>query len=91
MSETWRKMSAADLGRGIEAGEICPLDLTESFLDAIEEHPHRDRIYTQTMRLHALEIAAAARARAKAGLRRGLLDGVPVSWKDLFDTANVPT
>ncbi|WP_286174244.1 amidase [Rhodobacter sp. NTK016B] len=91
MSETWRKMSAAALGRGIDAGEICPLDLTESFLDAIEAHPHRDRIYTQTMRLHALEIAAAARARAKSGQRRGPLDGVPVSWKDLFDTANVPT
>jgi aspartyl-tRNA(Asn)/glutamyl-tRNA(Gln) amidotransferase subunit A len=29
--------------------------------------------------------------RAKAGLRKGLLDGVPVSWKDLFDTAGVAT
>ncbi|MCA2014220.1 amidase [Cereibacter sphaeroides] len=91
MSETWRSMSAGALGRGIEAGKICPLDLTECFLDAIDSHEHRDRIYTTTMRLHALEIAAAARGRAKAGLRRGLLDGVPVSWKDLFDTAGVPT
>jgi aspartyl-tRNA(Asn)/glutamyl-tRNA(Gln) amidotransferase subunit A len=33
----------------------------------------------------------AAAARAKAGLRRGLLDGVPVSWKDLFDTAGIAT
>jgi aspartyl-tRNA(Asn)/glutamyl-tRNA(Gln) amidotransferase subunit A len=29
--------------------------------------------------------------RAKTGLRRGLLDGVPISWKDLFDTAGTAT
>jgi aspartyl-tRNA(Asn)/glutamyl-tRNA(Gln) amidotransferase subunit A len=33
----------------------------------------------------------AAAARAKTGLRRGLLDGVPISWKDLFDTAGIAT
>ena len=33
----------------------------------------------------------AAAGRAKAGLRKGLLDGVPISWKDLFDTAGIPT
>jgi aspartyl-tRNA(Asn)/glutamyl-tRNA(Gln) amidotransferase subunit A len=33
----------------------------------------------------------AAAARAKAGLRKGVLDGVPVSWKDLFDTAGIAT
>ncbi|WP_323021476.1 amidase [Pararhodobacter sp.] len=91
MSEEWRAMSAAALGRGIEAGKICPVDLTEAYLDAIDTHPWRDRIYARTMRLHALEIAAAARGRAKLGQRRGPLDGVPVSWKDLFDTAGVAT
>ncbi|MCZ6607275.1 MAG: amidase family protein [Alphaproteobacteria bacterium] len=29
--------------------------------------------------------------RAGAGLRRGPLDGVPISWKDLFDSAGAPT
>ncbi len=33
----------------------------------------------------------AAAGRAKAGLRKGLLDGVPLSWKDLFDTAGMAT
>jgi aspartyl-tRNA(Asn)/glutamyl-tRNA(Gln) amidotransferase subunit A len=33
----------------------------------------------------------AAAGRAKMGLRRGLLDGVPISWKDLFDSAGVAT
>lgn len=91
MSEQWRSKSAAALGRGIEAGEVCPVELTEAYLDAIDAHPYRDRIYARTLRLHALEVAAAARGRAKLGLRRGPLDGVPVSWKDLFDTAGART
>lgn len=91
MSENWRSLSAADLGRGIEAGEICPVELTECFLDAIDAHDHRDRIYARTMRRQAMDIAMAARGRARLGQRRGPLDGVPVSWKDLFDTAGVAT
>lgn len=91
MSENWRSMGAAELGRGIGAGRICPVDLAQVFLEAIESHPYRDRIYARVMRQPALDVAAAARGRAKAGLRRGVLDGVPVSWKDLFDTAGVAT
>jgi len=91
MSENWRSMGAAELGRGIGAGRICPVDLTQTFLAAIDSHPHRDRIFARIMRQQALDVAAAARGRAKAGLRRGMLDGVPVSWKDLFDTAGVAT
>ena len=89
MSENWHNMSAADLGRGIGAGSICPVELTESFLDAARDHPFGAQIYARMMRQQALDVAAAARARAKAGRRRGVLDGVPVSWKDLFDTAGV--
>ncbi|MCC5971305.1 MAG: amidase [Pararhodobacter sp.] len=91
MSRNWHSMSAADLGRGIEGGSICPVELTESFLEAAADHPYGAQIYARMMRQQALDTAAAARARAKAGLRRGPLDGVPVSWKDLFDTAGVAT
>ncbi len=91
MSSVWANMGAAQLGREIGAGRLCPVDLTEAFLDAIAAHPYRDRIYARTMRQQALDAAAAARGRAKTGLRRGPLDGVPVSWKDLYDTADVAT
>ncbi|KPQ05520.1 MAG: aspartyl-tRNA(Asn)/glutamyl-tRNA(Gln) amidotransferase subunit A [Rhodobacteraceae bacterium HLUCCA12] len=91
MDKTWDSMRAADLGREIGAGRICPVDLAEHFLDAAQDHEHGPRIYARLMRDQARDIAAAARARAQAGLRRGPLDGVPVSWKDLFDTAGVQT
>jgi aspartyl-tRNA(Asn)/glutamyl-tRNA(Gln) amidotransferase subunit A len=84
-------MTAADLGRGIAAGEICPVALTECFLEAIAAEPLTPRIYARTMDRQALDTAMGARARARAGLRRGPLDGVPVAWKDLFDTAGVVT
>jgi hypothetical protein len=91
MRANWQWMGAAELGRGIAAGDICPVALTETYLEAAESHPHRDRIFARLMRQQALDTAMAARTRAKAGLRRGPLDGVPVSWKDLFDTAGVAT
>jgi len=87
----WRAMTAAGLGQGIAAGTVCPVALTESFLAAIADDPLAPRIYARTMERQALDAAMGARARARAGLRRGPLDGVPVAWKDLFDTAGVAT
>ena len=91
MAENWRSMSAADLGRGIAAGRIDPVDLTECFLDALAAHPDTPRIYARLTPERARAEARAAAARMKAGRRAGPLDGVPVSWKDIFDTAGVAT
>lgn len=84
-------MTAADLGRGIGAGDIDPVDLAEAFLEAIEAHDDAAHIYARTTRNRARAEAMAARDRARTNARRGALDGVPISWKDLFDTAGVPT
>lgn len=91
MSGTWAHMTAAALGREIGEGRINPVELIEAFLDRIESHPMAARIYARATPARARGEAMAAAARAKAGLRKGLLDGVPVSWKDLFDTAGIAT
>lgn len=83
--------SASEIGRGIGAGDIDPVDVTEGFLEAAKAHPQGDQIYARMTRDRALAEAIAAHDRAKHGTRRGLLDGVPISWKDLFDTAGVKT
>jgi aspartyl-tRNA(Asn)/glutamyl-tRNA(Gln) amidotransferase subunit A len=80
-----------DLGRGIGAGAIDPVALTETYLSAIKAHPLQHRIYARLTETRALAEAEAAATRARSGHRRGPLDGVPVSWKDLFDTAGVAT
>ena len=91
MADNWLWATAGDLGRGIGAGKINPVELTECFLDAIAAHPDGGRIYTRTTPRRARSMAMAAAGRAKLGTRLGLLDGVPLSWKDLFDTAGAPT
>jgi len=89
--QEWRWMTAADLGRAIGAGDIDPVALTEVYLDAIDTHEYRDRIYARVTHDRARAEAVAASQRAKSGMRRGPLDGVPISWKDLFDTAGIAT
>ncbi|MFT6674987.1 MAG: aspartyl-tRNA(Asn)/glutamyl-tRNA(Gln) amidotransferase subunit A [Sulfitobacter sp.] len=89
--QEWLKMTAADLGRGIGSGQIDPLRLCQTYLDAIQAHPLRDRIYARVTADRALAEAQAASDRAKSGFRLSALDGVPVSWKDLFDTAGIAT
>jgi aspartyl-tRNA(Asn)/glutamyl-tRNA(Gln) amidotransferase subunit A len=84
-------MSASALGREIGAGRITPVELTEAFLAAIDAAPEAARIYARLTPERARAEAMAAHDRARAGLRRGPLDGVPLSWKDLFDTAGVAT
>ena len=89
--DAWRKMTVAELGRGIGDGRIDPVALAETFLDAAATHPEGARIYARMTRDRAMAEAAAAHDRARAGLRRGPLDGVPLSWKDLFDSAGTAT
>lgn len=87
----WLNQTASDQGRAIGRGEIDPVALTEAYLDAINAHPQASRIYVRLTHERALAEAEAARTRAQSGLRRGLLDGVALSWKDLFDSAGTIT
>lgn len=89
--KNWLTMSGAALGRGIDTGEIDPVALTRTFLGAITAHPDKDRIYARLTPERALAEAKAAAQRAQLGQRLSPLDGVPISWKDLFDTAGTAT
>lgn len=83
-----RTMTAAEQGRAIAAGTLDPVDQVEAYLESAATE---DRIYARLTPDRARAEAMAARSRAKAGLLRGPLDGVALSWKDLFDTAGVAT
>ena len=91
MSQIDLTATAADMGRAIDAGRLDPVALTEAMLDAIAAAPQGADIYARTTPDRARAEAEAAAARARAGTRRGPLDGVPISWKDLYDTAGVAT
>lgn len=83
--------TALELGRAIESGKLDPRDLTRQALAAAQSLDREGRIFSQLMETRALAAADGAYQRAASGLRRHPLDGVPVSWKDLFDSAGTAT
>ena len=91
MTDTLTFRPACDLGRDIGAGTLDARDVTEAFLDAISAQPDAGRMYTRITPDRARAEAQAAHQRAKDGTRRGPLDGVPISWKDLIDSAGTET
>lgn len=84
--DDWRQAGAAELGRAIGDGRLDPRELAERFIEAIESHPDAALIYARATPARARIEAEAARARRDSGNRAGPLDGVPISWKDNFDT-----
>ena len=91
MKNNYLTMSATALGHKIGKGEIDPVELTLKFLEETKKHPLREKIYARLTEDRALNEAKLSRSRAKNGTRKSVLDGVPISWKDLFDTAGVAT
>jgi len=91
MTKQWHQLTALQLGQKIAQQEIDPVDLTQYFLDRIKKIDPDKEIFVRLTESRALSEAKAASARAKNQQRRSPLDGVPISWKDLFDTANIKT
>jgi aspartyl-tRNA(Asn)/glutamyl-tRNA(Gln) amidotransferase subunit A len=85
------KASASELGRAIGLGKADPLELAKAFIERINALDPNRQIYARTTPERAIAEAAASSERARAGRRRTLLDGVPVSWKDLFDSTGAAT
>ena len=91
MQNNWETMTALELGHKIATNFIDPVELAEYFLERIKDHDGARSIYVRHTKARALEEAEAARVRVRTGMTRSRLDGVPISWKDLYDTANIPT
>ena len=87
----WLRAPAAQQGRAIMAGLLDPLDQSEAYLAAIKAHPDARRIYARVTDVRARSEAVAAHDRAKLEQRRGLLDGVAISWKDNIDSGGTVT
>ncbi len=82
--------SVASLSTRLQGGSLDPVALAESTYENIAGYGD-NAIFTALLEERARQEAAAARDRLKAGRSLGLLDGMPVAWKDLFDTAGSVT
>lgn len=83
--------TALELGHLFESGQTTPREATEFYLARIDDLDPAHRIYMRLTQTRARAEADAATARAKRGTRLHPLDGVPLSWKDLFDSAGTVT
>lgn len=80
-------LSIAEAARSIAAGELSPVELTESCLERVEALDESIRAFITVDSSGALVQARAASERV--GL--GPLHGIPVAIKDLIDVAGLPT
>jgi Asp-tRNA(Asn)/Glu-tRNA(Gln) amidotransferase A subunit family amidase len=78
-------LSALDLARRIEAGELTPRAVVEICAEAIAAHEAEIGAFV------ALDLDGARRAAEDPRLATTPLRGLPVGVKDIFDTADLPT
>jgi Asp-tRNA(Asn)/Glu-tRNA(Gln) amidotransferase A subunit family amidase len=78
-------LSALDLARRIEAGELTPRAVVDMCAEAIAA---RDK---EVWAFVVLDLVAARRAAENPKLPSTPLRGLPVGFKDIFDTADFPT
>ena len=75
----------------VREGEISPVELVEAHLRRIESENSRVNAFVRVFRDEALAAARRAEAQAVRVEITGMLHGVPVTVKDCFDVAGVPT
>lgn len=86
----YRGKSVAQLSALLQSGALDPVTLAEETFAAIEGYSDGSVFLTLT-RDRAMAEAAAAFERIRGGQSRGVLDGVPIAWKDLFDIEGLAT
>ncbi len=78
-------LSALKLARSIETGELTPRAVLEMCAEAIAAHEKDVRAFT------VLDLDVARRAAENKNLIGLPLCGLPVAFKDIYDTADFPT
>ncbi|MGH6673983.1 MAG: amidase [Xanthobacteraceae bacterium] len=82
---TGKMLSALDLARRIEAGELKPRAVVDMCAEAIAAREKDVGAFA------ALDLDAARRAADRSGVASTPLRGLPIAFKDIFDTADFAT
>lgn len=83
-------MSVAGLSVLLQSGALDPVELAKVSLEKIAGDQDQS-IFTEVLGERAVAEAELSSARIRSGRSLGLLDGIPVAWKDLFDTKGAVT
>ncbi|MFE9659914.1 amidase [Streptomyces sp. NPDC005955] len=84
-------LSAVHMLEGYRTGEFSPVEVTEAVLRRAEEIQPVVNAFVRIDADRALDAARASTRRWRRGEPVGLLDGVPVTVKDLLPEYGVPT
>jgi aspartyl-tRNA(Asn)/glutamyl-tRNA(Gln) amidotransferase subunit A len=82
--------SIAQLSVLIQNGSLDPVALAEETLDAIRSYKDQ-AVFVSLTPERATKEAEASSSRIRAGRSRGVLEGIPIAWKDLFDLEGLVT
>ncbi|MEU7999681.1 Asp-tRNA(Asn)/Glu-tRNA(Gln) amidotransferase subunit GatA [Catellatospora sp. NPDC049111] len=85
------KLTAAELGAKIAAGDVSAEEATRAHLDRIAEVDGRVHAFLHVDNEGAVEAARAVDAKRAAGEKLGPLAGVPIAIKDVIATKGIPT
>src|SRR5260370_5341505 len=80
-------LTVTEASRAIAAGQLCPLALTEAYLDRIDARDSELHSYVLVLR----DSARAAVRDLAAGRSRGALHGIPIGLKDIYKTRGIRT
>jgi aspartyl-tRNA(Asn)/glutamyl-tRNA(Gln) amidotransferase subunit A len=83
--------SVGELAKKIEAKQLSPVELTESYLERSEQLGPKLNAYARLTPEIALEQAHAAEKEILRGHYRGPLHGIPYAAKDLLAVKGIPT
>ncbi|ARM90922.1 MULTISPECIES: amidase [Rhizobium] len=84
MVQSYGSMSIAQLSVLIQSGHTDPVTVIEQILESIASFPD-DAVFIEVTSERAIREAKESSKRLRDGRSLGLLEGVPVAWKDLFD------
>ena len=91
MNDDIALLSISEMNALLRGGELSPVDLIRSSLDRIARYEPRIRSFIHVTAERAMANARTAEREITQGIVRGPLHGIPISLKDIFETAAIPT
>ncbi|MGB7434927.1 MAG: amidase [Candidatus Acidiferrum sp.] len=83
--------SVGELARQIQAKQLSPVELTESYLERSQKLGPKLNAYARITETLALDQAKTAEKEIQRGHYRGPLHGIPYAAKDLLAVKDIPT
>src|SRR5947209_20439465 len=85
------RLSLCQMAEQVRARKLSPVELVDAHLKQIEEHNSKVNAFVRSLEVDARAAAKSAEEAFRNGTHLGPLHGVPVTIKDSFDMAGLPS